>query len=377
MSLPPLKALALLVLLFLLDFSASFTISNNPSAFHSQPALVGKVSQKTRHREMSMVSWKGRTAYSETLPFSARFAVLGGGSFGLAAASVLARKKFPVTVLVRKEEIAKHINEKHMHPVYLQNVTLPENIRATTDAREALSDATFIIHSIPVQHSRRFLEEHRNLFPRSAPILSLSKGIETGTLSTMDEILRQTLGQDGSYAYMSGPSFAREMALEQATAVVFASRDEQLAEDLALAFSGPSFKCFTTTDVIGLEIGGAVKNVGSLAAGMCEGLDLGTNAKAGLVTRGCAEMRRLATLMGGRASTVSGLSGVGDAFATCFGPLSRNRSFGYRLGRGESVQDILGSMSEVGEGVQTSYGAGRPDSGARTTPTGSTSSTPS
>eukprot|EP00639_Heterosigma_akashiwo_P017014 CAMPEP_0206383914 /NCGR_PEP_ID=MMETSP0294-20121207/14249_1 /ASSEMBLY_ACC=CAM_ASM_000327 /TAXON_ID=39354 /ORGANISM="Heterosigma akashiwo, Strain CCMP2393" /LENGTH=239 /DNA_ID=CAMNT_0053834097 /DNA_START=641 /DNA_END=1356 /DNA_ORIENTATION=- len=171
----------------------------------------------------------------------------------------------------------------------------------------------------------------------------------------MDEILRQTLGQDGSYAYMSGPSFAREMALEQATAVVFASRDEQLAEDLALAFSGPSFKCFTTTDVIGLEIGGAVKNVVALAAGMCEGLDLGTNAKAGLVTRGCAEMRRLATLMGGRASTVSGLSGVGDAFATCFGPLSRNRSFGYRLGRGESVQDILGSMNEVSEGVQTSY----------------------
>jgi len=282
-----------------------------------------------------------------------RFAVLGGGSFGLATGSVLARKNIPVTLLVRKKEVADHLNKYHTHPVYLQNITLPENMKATTDPTEALSDATIIIHSIPVQHSRRFLEEHRKFIPRNVPILSLSKGIETGTLCTMDDILKQTFGEDGAYAYMSGPSFAREMALEQATAVVFASRELQLAQDLAQLFSGPTFKCFTGTDVIGLEVGGAVKNVIALAAGMCDGLGLGTNAKAGLVTRGCAEMKRIAKLVGGKGSTISGLSGVGDTFATCFGPLSRNRQFGYRLGAGETKEDIIKDSKEVAEGVAT------------------------
>mmetsp|Transcript_38066 Transcript_38066/g.50151 ORF Transcript_38066/g.50151 Transcript_38066/m.50151 type:complete len:411 (+) Transcript_38066:320-1552(+) len=351
----PFQSPKMLHFCFLLLFSQEIITYVTP-LLHTTPKIQ-RFSSVNRNQKKTpqMVSWNGRTAYSDTLPFPARFAVLGGGSFGLASASVLARKNIPVTVLVRKEEIAQQINNEHTHPVYLKDIKLPSNIRATTNPAEALSDATYIIHAIPVQHSRKFLEDHRHMFPKSAPILSLSKGIETGSLCLMDDIMRETLGENGSYAYMSGPSFAREMALEQATAVVFASRDQQLAQDLAQVFSGPNFKCFTSQDVMGLEIGGAVKNVVALAAGMCDGLGLGTNAKAGLVTRGCAEMRRLASHMGGQASTISGLSGVGDAFATCFGPLSRNRNFGYRLGTGEKIEDILASMNEVSEGVQTSY----------------------
>jgi glycerol-3-phosphate dehydrogenase len=168
------------------------------------------------------------------------------------------------------------------------------------------------------------------------------------------DILKECLGEDRSYAFLSGPSFAREICEGVATAVVIASEDLLLADDLADILSGDNFRVFTTKDVVGVEIGGAVKNVIALAAGMCEGLGLGTNAMSGLVTRGCAEMRRLGLTLGARPSTISGLSGVGDTFGTCFGPLSRNRKFGYRLGKGETVDEILASSTEVAEGYETS-----------------------
>lgn len=287
-------------------------------------------------------------------PYPVRIAVMGGGNFGLALATISARKGIPTTVLVRSEETANFINENHSHPKYMKDIKLPVTLRATHRPEDCLPDATYIIHTVPVQYSRKFLESVKEYIPPSTPVLSGSKGIETTSLGFMADILKECLGTERPYAFISGPSFAREMCEGVATAVVVASEDLLLARDLAELLSDQNFRCFTSKDVIGVEIGGAVKNVIALAAGMCEGLGLGTNAMSGLVTRGCGEMRRLGVCLGAKPSTVAGLSGVGDTFGTCFGPLSRNRKFGYRLGQGDTMQEILDSSTEVAEGVETS-----------------------
>jgi len=287
-------------------------------------------------------------------PYPVRVTVMGGGNFGLALATVMARKNVPTTLLVRSEEIAKELNQTRRHPRYMKDIYIPKSLRATSDPAIALSDATYIVHAVPCQYSRDFLNIVKDHVPSGVPVLSASKGIETTSLGFMADILKECLGTDRSYAFLSGPSFAREICEGVATAVVIASEDLLLADDLADLMSSDNFRVFTTKDVIGVEIGGAVKNVIALAAGMCEGLGLGTNALSGLVTRGCAEMRRLGISLGARPSTIAGLSGVGDTFGTCFGPLSRNRKFGYRLGQGETMEEILQSTTEVAEGVETS-----------------------
>eukprot|EP00978_Attheya_sp_CCMP212_P045594 scaffold352502_cov61-Attheya_sp.AAC.1 len=292
---------------------------------------------------------------ASTLPsYPVRVTVMGGGNFGLALATVLGRKAIPTTILVRSQEVADSLNANHRHPRYMSDLDLPTCIFATADPATALSDATYIIHAVPVQFSREFLMDVKDYVPTSVPVLSASKGIETSSLGFMADILKDCLGEDRSYAFLSGPSFAREICEGVATAVVVASDDMLLADDLADLMSSDNFRVFTSKDVMGIEIGGAVKNVIALAAGMCEGLGLGTNAMSGLVTRGCGEMRRLGLTLGARPSTIAGLSGVGDTFGTCFGPLSRNRRFGYRLGKGETRQEILDSTTEVAEGVDTS-----------------------
>jgi glycerol-3-phosphate dehydrogenase (NAD+) len=234
---------------------------------------------------------------------------MGGGNFGIALAAVCARKGMPTTLLVRSEEIALAINNNHSHPRYMTDIKLPNALRATSKPEECLPDATFIIHTVPVQYSRAFLESVAEHIPPNTPVLSGSKGIETSSLGFMAEILKEALGADRPYAFLSGPSFAREICEGVATAVVIAAEDLLLARDLAELLSDESFRCFTTRDVMGVEIGGAVKNVIALAAGMCEGLGLGTNAMSGLVTRGCGEMRRLGVFFGARPSTIAGLSG--------------------------------------------------------------------
>lgn len=235
---------------------------------------------------------------------------MGGGNFGIALATVSARNGIPTTLLVRTEDVANEINTKHRHPRYMSDLTLPNNVRATTNPATALSDATYIIHAVPCQYSREFLEEIKGHVPYGTPILSASKGIETSSLGFMNDIFKETLGEDRPYAFLSGPSFAREICQGVATAVVIASDDLMLASDLAMLLSDDSFRVFTTKDVIGVEVGGAVKNVIALAAGMCEGLGLGTNAMSGLVTRGCGEMRRLGLTFGAMPSTLAGLSGT-------------------------------------------------------------------
>jgi len=295
-------------------------------------------------------------AASSQLPptYPIRVAVMGGGNFGLAMGTICARQGLPTTILVRDEKIADSINQNHSHPRYMSDVQLPPRLRATADPNECLPDATYIIHAVPCQYSRTFLESVASFIPNQTPILSVSKGIETSSMGFMADVIRDVLGEDRPLAFLSGPSFAREIVEGVgATAVVIASEDLDLARDLAALISDGRFKCFTSTDVVGVEIGGAVKNVIALGAGMCEGLGLGTNAMSGLVTRGCNEMRRLGIAFGARSSTIAGLSGVGDTFGTCFGPLSRNRQFGYRLGKGETMAEILESTSEVAEGVDT------------------------
>jgi glycerol-3-phosphate dehydrogenase (NAD+) len=242
-------------------------------------------------------------------PYPIRIAVMGGGNFGLALATVVANKNIPTTLLIRDEETAKCINTTHQHPRYMKGVEFPHMVRATSDPETALSDATYIIHAVPCQYSRSFLEKVKDYIPAGVPVLSASKGIETTSLGFMADILKDCLGEDRSYAFLSGPSFAREICEGVATAVVIASEDLMLADDLADLMSSENFRVFTSKDVMGVEIGGAVKNVIALAAGMCEGLGLGTNAMSGLVTRGCAEMRRLGLTLGARPSTIAGLSG--------------------------------------------------------------------
>jgi glycerol-3-phosphate dehydrogenase (NAD+) len=242
-------------------------------------------------------------------PYPVRIAVMGGGNFGLALASVCARKGIPTTLLVRSKEIADEINTTHKHPRYMKDIVLPARVRATADPSECLPDATYIVHAVPVQYSRTFLESVAQYIPPNTPVLSGSKGIETTSLGFMLNILKETLGDDRPYAFLSGPSFAREICEGVATAVVVASEDLLLAQDLAELLSDENFCVFTSKDVVGVEIGGAVKNVIALAAGMCEGLGLGTNAMSALVTRGCGEMRRLGLTFGARSSTISGLSG--------------------------------------------------------------------
>jgi glycerol-3-phosphate dehydrogenase (NAD+) len=242
-------------------------------------------------------------------PYPVRIAVMGGGNFGLALAAICSRKGIPTTILVRKQEIADSINYQHRHPQKMTDIIFPTTLRATADPAECLPDATYIVHAVPVQYSREFLNSVKQYIPPNTPVLSGSKGIETTSLGFMVDILKECLGTDRPYAFLSGPSFAREMCEGVATAVVVASRDVLLAKDLAELLSDDNFRVFTSRDVVGLEIGGAVKNVIALAAGMCEGLGLGTNAMSALVTRGCGEMRRLGLSLGARSSTISGLSG--------------------------------------------------------------------
>ena len=243
---------------------------------------------------------------------------MGGGNFGLALATVVAKKGVPTTLLVRSEDVASQINENHCHPRYMSDISLPHTVRATSDKASAFADATYIIHAVPVQYTREFLQTVKDYIPANVPILSASKGIETSSLGFMADILKECLGEDRSYAFLSGPSFAREICEGVATAVVIASEDLMLADDLADLMASEDFAVFTSADVIGVEVGGAVKNVIAIAAGMCEGLGLGTNAMSGLVTRGCGEMRRLGIYLGARPSTISGLSGEFEICAKCY-----------------------------------------------------------
>jgi glycerol-3-phosphate dehydrogenase (NAD+) len=257
---------------------------------------------------------------------------------------------------VRDPNIVSGINNDRRNPKYLREFALPECVTATSNTELALERTDLVVHALPVQVSREVLAKVSPFIPSGVPVLSTSKGLEVASHKFMFEILQETISADGNrrpLAFLSGPSFAKEIMQELPTAVVIACEKLETAKQIANMLSSPTFKVFTTTDYIGVEVAGALKNIIAIAAGMAEGMGLGMNAIAGLVTRGCSEMRRVAEYLGGSPVTLSGLSGVGDTFLTCFGPLSRNRTVGYRLGKGERLDEILKTSQEVAEGVAT------------------------
>jgi glycerol-3-phosphate dehydrogenase (NAD(P)+) len=280
-------------------------------------------------------------------------AVMGAGAWGTALAKVLADAGSEVRLWARRAEVADEINTRHTNSAYLGDVILPEGVRATTDAAAALDGVTTVLLGVPSQQLRANLEQWAPLITPGATLVSLAKGIELGTLMRMSQVIVAVTGVDPSQiAVLSGPNLASEIAVGQPAATVIACTDSGRAVALQRALSTGYFRPYTNSDVIGTEIGGACKNVIALACGMAAGVGLGENSAAALITRGLAETMRLGIALGAKGATLAGLAGVGDLIATCTSPQSRNRAFGERLGRGESLEDAQRATSgHVAEGV--------------------------
>lgn len=285
-------------------------------------------------------------------------AVIGAGSWGTALAAVLCDKG-PVRIWARHAEVAEGINREHRNPSYQSDMALPANLRATTDLAEALTGADLVCVVVPSHAMRQVMANAGDLLRPGVPIVSASKGIENETLLTMEELLGEVLPRRlrSELAFLSGPSFARETLQRQATAVTVAARYHDVAASVQRAFNNDNFRVYTTEDVTGVELGGALKNVIAIAAGVAVGLGLGHNSRAALLTRGLAEITRLAVRRGANPLTLAGLAGMGDLVLTCTGGLSRNRHVGVELGKGRTLEDILGQMNEVAEGVRTTLSA--------------------
>ena len=286
-----------------------------------------------------------------------KIAILGGGSWGTGLAVVLARsrRRHEMRLWVRELNIVQCIQNTRQNPVYLPEISLPENIVASSDVRETLHNAQIVIGAVPSAFAREVFAQALAHIPVDAAIVSATKGLEPATHLRMSEVIEQvfSLRFVPRVAVLSGPSFALEAAKGDPTAVAIASKDRALASFLQEEFAGPNFRLYTNDDVIGVELAGAMKNVMAIAAGACQGLGLGANALAALITRGLAEMTRLAVAAGGKWETLSGLAGLGDLVLTCHGQLSRNRHVGFELGRGRALNEILAEMNMVAEGVGT------------------------
>ncbi len=277
-------------------------------------------------------------------------AIMGAGSLGTALAKLLAPKLESVLLVSIEEECVEGINRDHRNPKYLTDVQLAPHVRATTDPREALT-MPLVIFAVPTVGVRSEAEKLAVLgLPNNTPLLSCTKGIERDTGERMSQILREVFPEN-PIGILTGPNHAEEIARGLVTCAVVASDDARFAETLQELFSLPHFRVYTTTDVAGVELGGAVKNVYALAAGMAHGLGLGDNAVAALVTRALAEMTRLGIALGGQKETFSGLSGVGDLIVTCFSEHSRNHRVGLALGSGKTLDEALASIGMVAEGV--------------------------
>jgi len=285
-------------------------------------------------------------------------AVLGAGSFGTCLA-VLCAREHDVTIWARDPELAESINRDHKNPRYLSDLELPSNVRATPDLSEALRDRELVICAVPSQFVRDVMTRANRDLADSSILISTVKGIENETCMLMDEVFRDVLDpvHHPRLTFLSGPSFAREVADGQPTAVTVACRNEGYAVSVQESLSHPEFRCYTATDVVGVELGGALKNVIAIAVGICDGLGFGLNARAAVMTRGLREITRLGIAMGADPMTFLGLAGTGDLWLTCTGDLSRNRRVGLALARGESLSDIVNSMNEVAEGIRTTEAA--------------------
>ncbi|MBB4128209.1 glycerol-3-phosphate dehydrogenase (NAD(P)+) [Xanthomonas translucens] len=281
-----------------------------------------------------------------------KIAVLGAGSWGTALAALVARHGFPTVLWGRDAVVAEAIQQRHENPRYLPQIPLPATLQATTDLAAAVDGADWILVVVPSHAFTETLHQLAPLRPPQAGVAWATKGFEPGSGRFLHEVAQQILGEDVPLAVVTGPSFAKEVALDLPTAVTVHG-DAVFAQQVADAMHGPTFRAYTGDDMVGAELGGAMKNVLAVATGVADGMELGLNARAGLITRGLNEMLRLAAAIGGKPETLMGLAGLGDLVLTCTGDLSRNRRLGLALGRGQTLQDAVRAIGQVVESVQT------------------------
>ena len=293
-----------------------------------------------------------------TKPLPRKIAVMGAGSWGTTFAKVMAdavaEHGIAVQIWARRDDAAHEINERHTNSRYLRDTKLPQNISASSNRQEVLSGADLVVLAIPSQSLRAELDGFKDLIEPEAVVLSLMKGLERGTDLRMSQVIAEVaeLPED-RIAVLSGPNLAMEIAREQPTASVVACSDEQTANWIAQLCSAPYFRPYTNDDVLGVELGGIVKNIIALAVGMCDGMGMGDNTKSTVITRGLAETTRLVLALGGRLDTLAGLSGLGDLVATCSSSLSRNNTAGRLLGQGLFLDEVNDRMSQTAEGIKS------------------------
>jgi glycerol-3-phosphate dehydrogenase (NAD(P)+) len=285
-----------------------------------------------------------------------KISIIGGGSWGTALALLVSEHGLPITIWAHNPAVAEEINSRHTNSHYLPGINLPHNVKATVDLAEAAT-GDLIVVVVPSKVMRATAQSLAALnLPDGTVFVSCTKGIESGTGLLMSQVLGEFLPHC-HLAVLSGPNLAPEIARQIPAATVIGSGHADLLEPLQRIFSSKGFRAYTTDDITGVQLGGALKNIYAIAAGVCDGFGMGDNAKAALVTRSLAEMTRLGIAMGGRRETFFGLSGAGDLMVTCFSKQSRNRQFGERLGRGEKPTDIIASLKTVAEGVPTALSA--------------------
>ncbi len=288
-----------------------------------------------------------------------RATVIGAGSFGTALANVLAVNCEHVSLWAREGELVESINTRHENPVYLPGIPLSERVLASSSLQQTLEGTELVVLATPSHVMRDVVARALPWLPRRVPLVTVAKGIENETLLTMTEVLEECLPDElhPYLAVLSGPSFAQELARRMPTVVTIAAHWEKVAIRCQKALQTETFRSYTSNDVVGVQYGGALKNVIAIAAGIADGLGMGHNARAAIITRGLAEISRLAVRRGANPLTLSGLSGMGDLVLTCTGELSRNRRVGMELGRGRSLEEILADMKQVAEGVKTARSA--------------------
>lgn len=282
-------------------------------------------------------------------------AIIGAGSWGTALSIVLAPRFERIRLWAHETDLVERMAAARINDVFLPDFRLPGNVEPVSDLKFALEDAEIVIGVMPSRFARAVYSAMLPHVDAGMRFVSATKGLENGTLLRMSEVAHEVLGRN--FAVLSGPTFAREVARGEPTAVVISSDDQELAVSIQRAFSGPSFRLYTNDDPAGVEIGAALKNTIAIGAGICQGLGLGNNSAAALITRGLAEITRLAVAMGGRPRTLAGLAGLGDLVLTCTGELSRNRSVGIELAKGRTLTEIVGSMKMIAEGVETTSAA--------------------
>jgi glycerol-3-phosphate dehydrogenase (NAD(P)+) len=294
-----------------------------------------------------------------SMPTEPRVAVIGAGAWGTSLARHLANKGLSVCLWAYEQGVVEAIRTKQQNTIFLSDVQLPSSLSVTGSLQESVQDIDLLVFAVPSHAARLVLQQLSPLLPHPIPTVSATKGIEEHTFKLMSQVMEEVLPAHlhRSICVLSGPSFAMEVCRDQPTAIVLAGQDTHTVRTLQYVFMTPCLRVYGGTDVIGVQLGGAIKNVMALAAGVVDGLNLGHNARAALITRGLAEMIRLGIALGADPKTFYGLSGVGDLVLTCTGPLSRNHTVGVRLGRGEQLVDILQGVQAVAEGVRTSSAA--------------------